>query len=106
MGDTVKMGCRSTDSQRAPPEEIPGAGSQGQHGARVHYSRATQSRLYRGGNKGLFVLLSRTQAGPGRTVKQEQKEISRNHVQTFICLSVLHYANELHQMRPLFMIRV
>ena len=44
--------------------------------------------LYRGGNKGLHVLLSRTQAGPGRTVKQEQDEISRNHVQTFICLSV------------------
>ena len=44
--------------------------------------------LYRGANKGLFVLLSRTQAGPGRTVKQEQEEISRNHVQTFICLSI------------------
>ena len=28
--------------------------------------------MYRGGNKGLFVLLSRTQAGTGRTVKQEQ----------------------------------
>ena len=35
---------------------------------------------YRGGNKGLYILLSRTQAGPGRTVKQEQEEISRNHV--------------------------
>ena len=33
---------------------------------------------YRGVNKGLFVLLSRTQAGPGRTVQQEQEEISRN----------------------------
>ena len=44
--------------------------------------------IYRGVNKGLHVLLSRTQAGPGRTVKQEQEEISRNHVQTFICLSV------------------
>ena len=43
---------------------------------------------YRGVNKGLFVLLSRTQAGPGRTVKQEQEEISRNHVQTFIHPSV------------------
>ena len=43
---------------------------------------------YRGENKGLFVLLSRTQAGPGRTVKQEQEEISRNHVQTFISPSV------------------
>ena len=43
---------------------------------------------YRGANKGLHVLLSRTQAGPGRTVKQEQEEISHNHAQTFICLSV------------------
>ena len=30
-------------------------------------------------------LLSRIQAGPGRTVKQEQLQISRNHVQAFIC---------------------
>ena len=29
------------------------------------------------------ILLSNSQAGPGRTVKQEQEEISRNHVQTF-----------------------
>ena len=36
----------------------------------------------------MYVLLSRTQAGPGRTVKQEQEEISRNHVQTFISPSV------------------
>ena len=35
------------------------------------------------------ILLSRTQAGPGRTVKQEQEEISRNHVQTFFGGSVL-----------------
>ena len=33
--------------------------------------------LYRGELKGLYVLLSRIQAGPGRTVKQEQEEISR-----------------------------
>ena len=44
--------------------------------------------VYRGANKGVHVMLSRTQAGPGRTVKQEQEEISRNHVQTFICLSI------------------
>ena len=36
----------------------------------------------------MYVLLSRIQARPGRTVKQEQEEISRNHKQTFICLSV------------------
>ena len=33
-------------------------------------------------------MLSRTQAGPGRTVKQEQEQIFRNHVQTFISPSV------------------
>ena len=36
----------------------------------------------------MFVLLSRTQAGPVRTVKQEQEEISRNLVQTFSGCSV------------------
>ena len=49
--------------------------------------------LYRGANKGLYVLLSRTQAGPGRTVKQEHDEISRNHVQTFISPSVVTQYN-------------
>ena len=39
---------------------------------------------YRARNKGMQILLSNSQAGPGRTVKQEQEEISRNHVQTFI----------------------
>ena len=29
----------------------------------------------------LQILSSRTQAGPGRTVKQEQEEISRHHLQ-------------------------
>ena len=43
----------------------------------------------------MFVLLSRTQAGPGRTVKQEWEEISRNHVQTFISPSVLLQINDL-----------
>ena len=46
------------------------------------------SELYREANKGLYVLVSRTQARPGRTVKQEQEEISRNHAQTFIYPSV------------------
>ena len=52
--------------------------------------RATRiiEEVYRGSNKGLHVMLSMTLAGPGRTVKQEQEEISRNHIQTFICLSV------------------
>ena len=35
------------------------------------------------------ILLSSTQAGPGRTVKQEQEEISRNHLQRLFLGSVL-----------------
>ena len=54
----------------------------------VSNNRNGSFMIYRGENKGLFVLLSRTQAGPGRTVKLEQEEISRNHVQTFISPSV------------------
>ena len=33
--------------------------------------------------KGVHILLSNSQAGPGRKVKQEQEDISRNHVQAF-----------------------
>ena len=47
-----------------------------------------QLELYRGELKGLYVLLSRTQAGPGRAVKHEQDENSRNHVQAFLLVSV------------------
>ena len=36
------------------------------------------------------ILLSRTQAGPGGTVKQEQEEISPNHVQGLNLISVLY----------------
>ena len=38
---------------------------------------------YRDRLKGVHILLSNSQAGPGRKVKQEQEEISRNHVQAF-----------------------
>ena len=34
------------------------------------------------------ILLSNSQAGPGRTVKQEQDEISRNHMQANVPGSV------------------
>ena len=34
------------------------------------------------GKKSLQILLSRTQAGPGRAGKQEQEKASRNHVPT------------------------
>ena len=46
------------------------------------------SRIYRARNKGMHILLSNSQAGSGRTTKQEQEEISRNHVQAFIPGSV------------------
>ena len=39
--------------------------------------------LYRDRLKGVQILLSNSQAGSGRIVKQEQEEISRNHVQAF-----------------------
>ena len=39
--------------------------------------------VYRDRLKGMQILLSRTQAGPGRTGKQEQEQTSRNHVQAF-----------------------
>ena len=54
----------------------------------VHLLKIPPS-LYRARNKGMLILLSNSQAGPGRTVKQEQEEISRNHVQAFIPGSVL-----------------
>ena len=39
--------------------------------------------MYRAWNKGLQILFSNSGAGPGRTAKQEQEEISCIHVQTF-----------------------
>ena len=45
--------------------------------------------MYRDENYSLQILLSRTQAGPGRTVKQEQEEISQNHVQRINLISVV-----------------
>ena len=36
--------------------------------------------VYRAEKNSLKILLSSAQAGPGRKVKQEQEEISRNHV--------------------------
>ena len=38
--------------------------------------------------KSLHILLSRSQTEPGRTVKQEQEEISRNHIQRVNLISV------------------
>ena len=44
--------------------------------------------MYRDRLKGVQTLLSNSQAGPGRAVKQEQEEISPNPVQAFIPGSV------------------
>ena len=41
------------------------------------------SSFYRDRLKMVQILLSRTQAGPGRAGKQEQQQTSRNHVQAF-----------------------
>ena len=41
------------------------------------------AQLYRDRVKGVQIMLSNSQAGPDRKVKQEQEEISRNHVQAF-----------------------
>ena len=48
------------------------------------------SNKYRAQNKDMQILLSNSQAGPGRTVNQEQEEISRNHIHSthLIYLSV------------------
>ena len=47
----------------------------------VFTSALSLSLTYRAPGKSMYFLLSRTQAGPCRTVKQEQEEMSPNHVQ-------------------------
>ena len=51
--------------------------------------------VYRDEIYSLQILLSRTQARPGRTVKQEQEEISPNHVQRLNLISVLSLSSPL-----------
>ena len=46
-------------------------------------------RYLQGGEKGAQILLSYSQAGPGRKTKQGQEEISRNHVPSFFLGSVV-----------------
>ena len=55
--------------------------------------------MYRDRLKGVQILLSNNQAGPGRAVKQEQEEISPNHVQAFKPISV-QYLKQLNQKPP------
>ena len=47
--------------------------------------------IYRDEIYSLQILLSRTQAGPGSTVKQEQEELSPNYVQRLNLISVLQF---------------
>ena len=51
--------------------------------AKCLLSRIIKGIIYRDRLKGMHILLCNSQAGPGRTVKQQQEEISRNHVQAF-----------------------
>ena len=46
-------------------------------------------RIYRDDIKSLQILLSRTQAGPVRTIKKEQEEILPNHIQRIKLISVV-----------------
>ena len=49
---------------------------------------------YRDRLKGVQIVLSNSQAEPGRTVQQEQEEISPNHVQRLNLISVSGYEVE------------
>ena len=55
------------------------------------------SCVYRAEKKSLQILLSRTQAGPGRKVKQEQEEISHNHVPRLFLGSVSLVLSQIRQ---------
>ena len=60
--------------------------------------KSAKNENYRAEKKSLQNLLSSTQAGPGRKVKQEQEEISRNHVPRLFLSSVevLRMTNKLN----------
>ena len=52
----------------------------------MEYAVASQGKidkLYRDWLKGMQIWLGNSQTGSGRKVKQEQEEISRNHVKAF-----------------------
>ena len=83
-------------SQKGKKIRIPDPGSQSRSSTNLLLTRIAlhrfhsviATRKYRAEKKSLQILLSSTQAGPGRKVKQEQEEISRNHVQAFFPGSV------------------
>ena len=51
-----------------------------------HYYTGAWAYLYGGEKKGLQILLSYSQAGPGRKAKLGQEEISRNHLFSLLCI--------------------
>ena len=57
-------------------------------GLKIMVTHILNLRVYRDEIYYMQILLSRTQAGPGRTVKKEQEEISPNHVQRINLISV------------------
>ena len=67
---------RRGDDERARARETEGGLTNFSHEIRLE-------EKYRGEPKGLQILLSYSQAGPGRKAKQGQEEITRNHVQAF-----------------------
>ena len=73
--------CRTTSEPNgdAPQEQLWGASLLGF----VYLHFPINMNIYKGELQGLYVLLSRTQAGPGRAIKQQQEENSRNHVKAF-----------------------
>ena len=59
--------------------------------------------LYRAEKKALQILLSRTQAGPGSKVKQQEEDISRNHVPRLFLNSVHMFNNSTKVLRVFLM---
>ena len=96
--DVSAIGCSEEKRQIAPQStagkltvEVNGEWHRRSPLAAIHirkYSDGIASMLYRDRLKSMQILLSRTQAGPGRAVKQEQKQTSRNHVQNLQSISV------------------
>ena len=55
---------------------------------KFRFQKFPRLKEYRGEIYSLQILLSRTQAGPGRAVKEQQEQNSPNHVQRINLISV------------------
>ena len=60
-----------------------------EHSLKYFYRFVRGIKKYRDEINSLQIQLSRTQAGPGRAVKEEQEQNSPNHVQRINLISVL-----------------